>query len=482
MMNLLQLRKQLDERKIGAVELTKMCLCNIEKYNKTVNSYITVCGEEAILAAQAAQAVIDSGKSGLITGIPFSVKDNICTNGIRTTCASRMLEDFVPVYDATAVKRLKSCGGVIIGKTNMDEFGMGGSSQTSYFGGVKNPYDITRVPGGSSGGAAVSVMLNQCAFALGSDTGGSVRQPAAFCGATGLKPSYGRVSRFGLVAFASSLEQIGIIADCAYDAGSVLGFVCGHDISDATSVKDMSTDFVSLCSGSLKGLKIGVPKEFFDNNTDSVVKEAVFEAVQFYKDCGCQIIECSIPDLEFAVAAYYIISSAEAASNLSRFDGIKYGHRTESADCYEQLIKNSRREGFGTEVKRRILLGNYVLSQGYYEEYYKKALKIRAELIREYDDIFKVCDVIITPTTPTTAYKIGTTEKDPVKMYCSDIYTVSQNIAGLPSVSTVCGYDSNGLPVGMSITGKMYDEKTIIAVADRFEKAFEKKESVLWNM
>lgn len=475
-MKISELRKQLDTRQIGAVELTKVCLDNIKKYNKTVNSYITVCEDEAILAAEATQTIIDDGKAGFLTGIPISVKDNICTKGIRTTCASRMLEDFIPVYDATAIEKLKKQGCIIIGKTNMDEFAFGGSSQTSYFSGVKNPYDITRVPGGSSGGAAVSVALNQCVAALGTDTGGSVRQPAAFCGVTGLKPSYGRVSRYGLIAFASSLDQIGVIADSAYDAGGVLGTICGYDKKDATSFKDEECCFTKLCGNDIKGLRIGLPKEFFEGDIDEAVKDAVLNAAETYKEMGCEIIECSFPSLRFAVSAYYIISSAEATSNMARFDGIKYGYRSDFSESYDELIKHSRREGFGTEVKRRILLGNYALSQGYYDAYYKNALKIRRKLICEYAGIFEKCDVILTPVSPTTAYKTGTIENDPVKMYLSDIFTVSQNLAGLPAISVTCGYDNDGMPIGMSITGRMYDEKTIISVADCFEKSFEKRE------
>lgn len=478
-MNLSDLRKKLDSKEIGAVELTKQYLEKIKSYDKNINSYITICEENAIKAAENAQAVIDAGNSHQLTGIPISVKDNICTSGTRTTCASHMLEDFVPTYDATVIEKLKSQGFVMLGKTNMDEFAMGGSSQTSYFGGVKNPYDTTRVTGGSSGGAAASVASDLCAAALGSDTGGSIRQPAAFCGVTGLKPTYGRVSRWGLIAFASSLDQIGPIAKSAYDTGYILSAICGQDKNDATSGSAPAEDFTALCGTDINGLKIGLPKEFFSDGIDDTVKSAVLKAADIYRQMGCELVECSLPSLEYAVSAYYLISSAEAASNLSRFDGIKYGYRSGLGESFNELIKNSRREGFGNEVKRRILLGNYALSSGYYDAYYKNALRIRAQLRTEYAKIFEACDVILTPTAPTTAYKIGFQENDPVKMYLADICTVAVNIAGLPGISTTCGYDSENMPIGMSIIGKSYDEKTIIAVADSFEKTFKRQEAKL---
>ena len=467
----------LDSKEISAVELTEQYLDRIENSDKEINSYITVCKENAL--ADAKKAVIDSGNSGAFTGLPISVKDNICTLGVKTTCASHMLDDFIPPYNATVMEKLKKDNIVMLGKTNMDEFAMGGSSQTSYFGGVKNPYDLNRVTGGSSGGAAASVSADLCAAALGSDTGGSVRQPASFCGVTGLKPTYGTVSRWGLIAFASSLDQIGVIAKSAEDTGYMLEGIYGYDENDATSSKKSEGNYNSLIGSDVSKLKIGVPKEFFGDGLNDEVKTAVLNAVEYYKKLGCEIVDVSLPSLEYAVSAYYLISSAEAASNLSRFDGIKYGLRSGLGEDFNDLIKNSRREGFGQEVKRRIMLGNYALCSGYYDAYYKNATRIRTQIRNEYADIFSKCDVMLTPTAPTTAYKIGEQENDPVKMYLADIYTVTVNIAGLPAISTTCGYDSKGLPIGMSLIGKAFDEKTIIAVCDRFEKDFERKEIVL---
>ena len=478
-MALKKLREMLDSKEISAVELTEQYLDRIEKSDKEINSYITVCKENALADAKKAQEVIDSGNSGAFTGLPISVKDNICTLGVKTTCASHMLDDFIPPYNATVMEKLKEDNIVMLGKTNMDEFAMGGSSQTSYFCGVKNPYDLTRVTGGSSGGAAASVSADLCAAALGSDTGGSVRQPASFCGVTGLKPTYGTVSRWGLIAFASSLDQIGVIAKSAEDTGYMLEGIYGYDENDATSSKKSEGNYNSLIGSNVSKLKIGVPKEFFGDGLNDEVKTAVLNAVEYYKKLGCEIVDVSLPSLEYAVSAYYLISSAEAASNLSRFDGIKYGLRSGLGEDFNDLIKNSRREGFGQEVKRRIMLGNYALCSGYYDAYYKNATRIRTQIRNEYADIFRKCDVMLTPTAPTTAYKIGEQENDPVKMYLADIYTVTVNIAGLPAISTTCGYDSKGLPIGMSLIGKAFDEKTIIAVCDRFEKDFERKEIVL---
>lgn len=477
-MTLTELRKKLDSREIGAVELAQDYLKKIKERDTVINSYITVCEEEAIEMAKKAQSVIDAGESKPLTGIPVSIKDNICTDGVRTTCASHMLEDFVPVYDATAVAKLKADNFVMLGKTNMDEFAMGGSSQTSYFGGPKNPYNTDCVTGGSSGGAAASVAAGLCAAALGSDTGGSVRQPSAFCGVTGLKPTYGTVSRWGLIAFASSLDQIGVVANSAEDTAYVLNAIYGYDENDATTSQKSMGDYTSMVGEDISKLKIAVPKEFFEG-TDDEVREAVLKAADYYKNLGCEIVECSLPSLKYAVAAYYLISSAEAASNLSRFDGIKYGYRSNVGEDYNELIKNTRREGFGNEVKHRIMLGNYALCSGYYDAYYNNARRIRTQIRNEYAQIFEKCDVILTPTAPTTAYKIGEQENDPVKMYTADICTVTVNIAGLPAISTTCGYDKNGMPIGMSLTGKAFDEKTIVAVCDKFEKDFDRKECAL---
>lgn len=470
-----ELHSRLKNGEIGAVELTKNYLDRIDRFDKEINSYITVCAEKALKDAEIAQKKISSGDSGLLTGIPVSVKDNICTNGVKTTCASKMLEDFVPVYNATVMDKLESSGAIMLGKTNMDEFAMGGSSQTSYFGGVKNPYDISRVAGGSSGGAAASVAADLCVAALGSDTGGSVRQPAAFCGVTGLKPTYGAVSRYGLIAFASSLDQIGVCAVSAEDCAIVLDCICGVDDKDATSSSRATGNYTQSIGMSLKGKRIGIPKEFFGEGISDEVKLAVMKAAEFYKDAGCELTEVSMPSLKYAVSAYYLISSAEAASNLSRFDGIKYGHRADENMSYDELVKRTRSEGFGDEVKRRILLGNYALASGYYDAYYNNANRIRTKIIEEYADIFKKCDVILTPTAPAVAYKIGEQEKDAVRKYLSDICTVTVNLAGLPAISTPCGYNNDGMPIGMSLVGRAFEEADLIAFCDVYEKSFVKE-------
>ena len=474
-----ELGRGLKNKDFSSVELTAAYLERAKALNEQTKAFITLTEEQAMEAAKKADEVIQKGRAKPLTGIPLGIKDNICTKGVKTTCASKMLEDFYPVYDATATAKLKKQGAVIIGKTNMDEFAMGGSSGTSYFGAVSNPYDLTRVPGGSSGGSAAAVSANMCAAALGSDTGGSVRQPAAFCGITGLKPTYGAVSRFGLIAFASSFDQIGTMAKTAEDCGILLNAVAGKDEFDATCSTASFKNCLSATHKGVKKLTVGLPKEFFGDDIDPSVKAAVFEAAEVYKRMGAEIKEVSLPDLKYAVAAYYLISSAEAASNLSRYDGIKYGHRSKKGRSYEDVIKNSRREGFGKEVKRRIMLGNYALSSGYYDAYYNKAVNIRQKLKAELDEIFNICDFILTPTAPTTAYKIGSNEKDPVKMYSADICTVTANIAGLPAISTTCGYDKKGLPIGMSLMGKAFSEATLIGAANAFEIQFERREAAL---
>lgn len=479
-MALKELHEKLVSKQIGAEELCRSYIDKIKASDGEINSFITLCEGEAMTAAAAAQKKIDSGEAGALCAIPLSIKDNICTKGVKTTCASKILEDFVPVYNATVIDKLDNAGAVVLGKTNMDEFAMGGSSQTSYFGGVHNPFDKSRVTGGSSGGAAASVAAGFCAAALGSDTGGSVRQPASFCGVTGLKPTYGAVSRYGLIAFASSLDQIGVCAESAEDAGLVLDVICGSDPSDGTSSGKAKGGYGVLCGMSLKGKKIGIPKEFFGDGITDEVKSAVMAAAQFYKDAGCELCEVSLPSLKYAVSAYYLISSAEAASNLSRFDGIKYGYRSShDTDDFNELIKATRSEGFGDEVKRRILLGNYALCSGYYDAYYNNASRIRRQIVEEYNAIFAGCDVILTPTAPTTAYKIGEQENDPVKMYLADICTVTVNIAGLPAISTPCGYGADGMPIGMSLVGKSFDEAQIIAMCDAYERSFDRKKALL---
>jgi len=470
--NLRDLRSMLDKKEISAPELTKEYLGRIKKFDGSIKSYITVTEEKALADAEKAQEKINSGNAGFLCGIPMAIKDNICTDGIKTTCASRMLEDFIPPYNATVMEKLENENIVMLGKASMDEFAMGGSTQTSAFAKTRNPYDTERVPGGSSGGSAAAVSASLCAAALGSDTGGSIRQPASFCGVTGLKPTYSRVSRYGLIAFASSFDQIGPIAKNAYDCGMILNAIAGYDPHDGTASKLDTMDYTSKAGQSIKGMKIAIPKEFYAEGIDEDVKSAVMNAAEIYKEMGAELVECSMPSLKYAVAAYYLISSAEASSNLSRYDGIKYGHRSTKGDNFNELICNSRSEGFGEEVKRRILLGNYALSSGYYDAYYGKAMALRQKIRAEYADIFDKCDVILTPTAPAAAYKADERVSDPVKMYQADICTVTVNIASLPAISTTCGYNENGLPIGMSIVGKHFDEASVIQVADAFEKQF----------
>lgn len=466
------LRKSLDNKEISAAELCGEYLKRIEEADGKLLSYITVTKEKALKDAENAQKLIDAGKAGALTGIPLAVKDNICIDGVRTTCASRMLENFIPPYNATVIEKLNEQGYVLLGRASMDEFAMGGSTQTSAFAKTRNPYDLERVPGGSSGGSAAAVAASLAPAALGSDTGGSIRQPSSFCGVTGIKPTYGRVSRYGLVAFASSLDQIGPICNDARDCAVMLNAICGHDRRDATSARVDTPDFTEKIGQPINGLKIALPKEFYAEGIDDTVRKCVLDAAHELEKRGATLVECSMPSLKYAIPAYYLIACAEAASNLSRFDGIKYGFRGEGR-TFEELIRDSRSKGFGEEVKRRILLGNYALSSGYYDAYYKKALALKQEIIRQYDKIFEQADVILTPTAPTPAYKIGEQDNDPVKMYQADICTVTVNIAKLPGISTTCGYTADkGLPIGMSIIGKRFDEQTILQVADAWENGF----------
>lgn len=473
------LRSMLDKKELSAKELTDAYLDRIKAVDDKLESYITVTAEVAERAAEKAQEKINKGEASALCGIPLAIKDNICTDGVKTTCSSKMLGNFVPFYNATVMDKLENEGAVMLGKVSMDEFAMGGSTQTSAFKKTKNPYDLTRVPGGSSGGSAAAVSASLCAAALGSDTGGSIRQPSSFCGVTGLKPTYGRVSRYGLVAFASSLDQIGPIAKSAEDCAVILNAIAGYDPHDGTSSKNEVPDFTAKIGQDIKGMKIAVPKEFYAEGIDDEVRKAVLAAADYYKSLGAELVDCSMPSLKYAVAAYYLISSAEASSNLSRFDGIKYGHRSEEGENFAELISNSRREGFGEEVKRRIMLGNYALSSGYYDAYYGKAMALKQKIREEYENIFTGCDVILTPTAPTVAYGVNENISDPAKMYQADICTVTVNIASLPGISTTCGYDSKGMPIGMSIIGKKWDEATIIQAADAFEKNFTRQNASL---
>ncbi len=466
------LRKALDTKEISAAELCGEYFKKIDEKDGNVLSYITVTKDKALKDAENAQKLIDEGRVSALTGIPLAIKDNICIDGVKTTCASKMLENFVPPYNATVIEKLNEQGYVLLGKTSMDEFAMGGSTQTSAFAKTKNPYDLERVPGGSSGGSAAAVSASLAPAALGSDTGGSIRQPSSFCGVTGIKPTYGRVSRYGLVAFASSLDQIGPICSDARDCAVMLNAICGHDRHDATSARVDTPDFTEKLGQPINGMKVALPKEFYEQGIDNVIKTAVMNAAHELEKQGAILVDCSMPSLKYAIPAYYLIACAEAASNLSRFDGIKYGFRGEGR-TFEELIRDSRSKGFGEEVKRRILLGNYALSSGYYDAYYKKALALKQEIIRQYDKIFEQADVILTPTAPTPAYKIGEQDNDPVKMYQADICTVTVNIAKLPGISTTCGYTENGLPIGMSFIGKRFDEQTILQAADAWEQGFQ---------
>ena len=459
----------LKQKKLSSVELTKQYLARIEKADAQIGSYITVCPDDALAAAGKADERIAKGEATLLTGIPVGIKDNICTEGITTTCASKMLYNFVPPYDATVTKRLKNEGAVILGKLNMDEFAMGSSTESSYFKKTKNPYDLTRVPGGSSGGSAASVSADLVPYALGSDTGGSIRQPAAFCGNVGLKPTYGLVSRFGLIAFASSLDQIGSFTKDVTDCAIVLNAIAGYDKMDSTSVDADKTDYTKALGLPLKGMKVGVPKQYLESGIQSEIREAVENAIKVYEMLGAECEECSLPLSKFALPAYYLISSAEASSNLARFDGIKYGYRAEEYHGLTDLYEITRSEGFGEEVKRRIMLGTYALSSGYYDAYYKKAQQVRGLIKRDFAACFEKYDVLLTPTTPTTAYKFGE-KSDPVAMYMGDICTVAVNIAGLPAISIPAGLDKKGMPIGIQLIANSLDERKLLTAAFAYER------------
>ena len=468
--SLRELRTMLDSKEISAAELCGECYKNIDSAEENIGAFVTLTKEVAGENAAAAQKRIDSGSADFLTGIPLAVKDNICTDGIKTTCASGMLADFVPPYDATVVEKLKGQDYVLIGKANMDEFAMGGSTQTSAFKITRNPVDTERVPGGSSGGSAAAVAAGFVPASLGSDTGGSIRQPAAFCGVTGLKPTYGRVSRYGLVAFGSSLDQIGPIANSALDCGEILNVIAGADPRDATCANKTEADFNRLAGKPVSGLKIAIPEEYYGEAVDGEIKDAVMNAAKELEKQGAALVSCKMPSVKYGIPAYYLIACAEAASNLSRYDGIKYGLRGEGRS-YREMILDSRNRGFGNEVKRRILLGNYALSSGYFDAYYRKACALRQEIIAEYDAMFEQADVVLTPTTPTAAFRLGSVDSDPVQMYLADIMTVPVNIAGLPAISVPCGKTAEGLPIGMSLVGKRFDEYTIIQIAHAYQQA-----------
>ena len=469
-----EIGKAYREKTLTVPEVVKAFLDNIEKEDEKIKAYITVCREEALKKADEVQAMFDAGKEmGALAGIPIAIKDNICTKGVRTTCASKMLENFIPPYDASVMKKIEATNAIILGKTNMDEFAMGGSTENSAFFITKNPVNLDKVPGGSSGGSAAAVAGKMAPISLGSDTGGSIREPASFCGIVGMKPTYGLVSRYGLVAFASSLDQIGPFSKTVRDNAVLLTAIAGHDEMDSTSANVENKDYEKALVNDVKGLKIGVPKEYFGEGINEEVRASLEKAIEKYKELGAEVEECSLAVTEYALPTYYIIACAEASSNLGRYDGIRYGYRTKNFESLKDIYKNSRTEGFGDEVKRRIILGTYVLSSGYYDAYYKKAQKVRTLVKKGFEEAFEKYDVLLTPTVPTVAFDIGSKSKNPLEMYMTDILTVSINIAGVPAISIPCGKDSSGMPIGMQLIAKHFNEETLYRAAYTFEQNME---------
>lgn len=467
-----ELMDKLEKKEITISELTKAYVDRINEKEKDVEAFVTTLTDEAISKSQEIEEMVKNGEiNSRFAGIPIGIKDNMCTKGVKTTCSSKMLENFIAPYDATVIEKLNNEGIISLGKLNMDEFAMGASTEYSAFKKTKNPWNLNTVPGGSSGGSAAAVAANLVPWALGSDTGGSIRQPSAFCGVVGLKPTYGLVSRYGLVAFASSLDQIGPITKDVQDAALLLNLIAGYDEKDTTSINNEKVDYTKCLKNDVKGLKIGVPKEFFGEGINAEVKAKLQEAIEKYKELGAIVEECSLDIAEYALATYYIIACAEASSNLGRFDGIRYGYRTKNFENLKDIYINSRSEGFGQEVKRRIILGTYVLSSGYYDAYYKKALEVRTLVKQEFDKKFEKYDVLLTPTSPTVAFEIGTRSNNPLEMYLADICTVSVNIAGLPGISIPCGVDSKGMPIGMQLIGDKFKEETILNAAYTYEQA-----------
>ena len=466
-----ELVEKLEKKEITITEITKAYVDRIEEKESDVKAFVTVCKDEALEKAKEVEEKVNKGEiKSKLAGIPIGIKDNICTKGIRTTCSSRMLENFIAPYDATVIEKINAESMITLGKMNMDEFAMGASTEYSYFKKTCNPWDLKRVPGGSSGGSAAAVAAGMVPWALGSDTGGSIRQPSSFCGTVGLKPTYGLVSRYGIVAFASSLDQIGPITKDVTDSAMLLNIITGHDKKDTTSLPIEKKDYTKSLINDVKGLKIGVPKEYFGEGINPEVKEILDRAIEKYKELGAEVEECSIDIAEYALATYYIIACAEASSNLGRFDGVRYGYRAKEFNSLKELFKNSRSEGFGAEVKRRIILGTYVLSSGYYDAYYKKAQQVRTLVKNKFDEAFKKYDIILTPSSPTVAFEIGTRSNNPLEMYLADICTVPVNIAGLPGISIPCGVDSQGMPVGMQLIGNRFSEETLLRFAYTYEQ------------
>ena len=465
-----ELAAKIKAGEVTAVEAMQAVVAQIEKSEDKLNCYVTFDKEKALQAAAKADEDIKAGKlTGPLAGVPFAIKDNMCTEGMLTTCSSKILGNFVPTFSSEAVIRLQEAGAVIIGKTNMDEFAMGSTTETSAFGATKNPRNTEHVPGGSSGGSAAAVAANECFAALGSDTGGSIRQPSSFCGVTGIKPTYGTVSRYGLIAYGSSLDQIGSVAKDVSDCAAILEAISSHDLKDSTSMARTDCDFTSALKDDVKGMKIGIPSSYFGEGLDEEVKAAILKAADILKEKGAVVETFDLGLVDYAIPAYYVIASAEASSNLSRFDGVKYGYRTKEYEGLHNMYKKTRSEGFGPEVKRRIMLGSFVLSSGYYDAYYLKALRTKALIKKEFDKAFAKYDLILAPASPDTAPKLGASLSDPLKMYLGDIYTISVNLAGLPGMTVPCGLDSKGLPIGMQLIGDCFKEKDIIRAGYAFE-------------
>lgn len=470
-----ELGKKIKAGEVTVTEAVCAAIDAIEKKEEKVNGFVTVADrEKALEQARKVQEMIDSGKlSSPLAGVPVAIKDNMCTEGMLTTCSSKILENYNPTYTATAVENLQKAGAIIIGKTNMDEFAMGSTTETSAYGVTRNPWNIGHVPGGSSGGSAAAVAAQECNYALGSDTGGSIRQPSSFCGVVGMKPTYGTVSRYGLIAYGSSLDQIGPIAKDVTDCATILEVIASYDKKDSTSMKRENYDFTSALKNDVAGMRIGIPKDYFGDGLDEEVERAVLDVAKVLEEKGAIVEEFSLGLVKYAIPAYYVIASAEASSNLARFDGVKYGYRTDDYHGLHNMYKKSRSEGFGAEVKRRIMLGSFVLSSGYYDAYYLKALRTKALIKAEFDKAFEKYDIILGPVAPTTAPKLGESLKDPIQMYLGDIYTVSVNLAGLPAISLPCGIDKNGLPIGVQMIGDCFEEKKIIQAAYTFEQTRE---------
>lgn len=469
----IQLGEKIKQHELTVVEAVRYYLNRIEALEPVYHALITVDTEVALQRAAEVQHQIDAGRlTGSLAGVPMVIKDNLCVDGMRTTCGSKMLEHFTPIYTAEAVRNLERAGVVILGKANMDEFAMGSTTETSYYGATKNPYDEERVPGGSSGGSCAAVALGECAFALGSDTGGSIRQPSAFCGVVGLKPTYGTVSRYGLVAYGSSLDQIGPVTHDVADCAAVLEAITSYDPKDSNSVKRDDIGFTAALRNDVRGMRIGIPRDYLADSLDGEIKEAILAAAELYESLGAYVEKFDLGLTEYAIPAYYVIASAEASSNLARFDGVKYGYRTNEYEGLHSMYKKTRSEGFGEEAKRRIMLGSFVLSSGYYDAYYLKALRIRALIKKAFDQAFERYDLILGQTAPTIAPRLGESLIDSIKMYLGDIYTVSANLAGLPAMSIPCGLNQEGLPIGLQLIGNSFEEKKMIQAAYTFEQAF----------